>query len=134
MIAIDGYDTEQSYRFCARWLPAWTGNDPERLLSFYSEDAFYSDPAVPAGLTGHDALRSYFSRLLAAYPDWIWIHRRSLPVPDGFLNFWDARLSAAAVASTWSGVCVVQVREGLIFRNEVFLDRSTMPAPAGTQR
>ena len=134
MTAIVGYDTEQSIRFCGRWHPAWTGNDPERLLSFYSEDAFYSDPAVPLGLTGHDALRSYFNRLLAAYPDWIWIHRRSLPVPNGFLNFWDAMLSAAADAPTWSGVCVVQIRDGLIFRNEVFLDRSTMPSPSGKQR
>lgn len=130
MIEIEGYDAGEAERFCARWLPAWTGNDPERLLSFYARDAFYSDPAVPAGLRGHDAMRAYFTRLLAAYPEWVWLHRRSLPVPGGFLNFWDARLTASADAPVWSGVCIVQLEDGLIVRNEVFLDRSNMPPPA----
>ena len=35
--------------FAEQWLPAWTGNDPERLASFYSDDTFYLDPAIPAG-------------------------------------------------------------------------------------
>ena len=35
--------------FCARWLPAWTGNRPEALLEFYARDAYYADPAVPDG-------------------------------------------------------------------------------------
>jgi hypothetical protein len=129
MIEVEGYDAGEAERFCAHWLPAWNGNDPERLLSFYSEDAFYSDPAVPSGLAGHEQLRTYFRRLLAAYPHWVWVHRRSLPVPEGFLNFWDATLTASANAPSWSGVCVVQIRGGLIFRNEVFLDRSAMPSP-----
>jgi len=41
---------EEAMRFADKWLPAWTGNDPERLASFYAEDAFYLDPGVPNGL------------------------------------------------------------------------------------
>ena len=51
---------EQAREFASRWLPAWTGNDPERLAGFYSDDAFYLDPAIPDGVRGKDALLAYF--------------------------------------------------------------------------
>ena len=38
--------------FAERWLPAWSGNRPELLASFYSEDALYLDPGVPGGAVG----------------------------------------------------------------------------------
>lgn len=44
--------SNQAKEFAAKWLPAWTGNDPERLAAFYSEDAFYLDPAIPRGVKG----------------------------------------------------------------------------------
>ena len=28
---------EQAAEFASKWLPAWTGNDPEKLAAFYSE-------------------------------------------------------------------------------------------------
>lgn len=115
---------DEATTFCASWLPSWTGNDPERLLNFYTEDAFYSDPAVPSGLTGVAAIRPYFEKLLGAFPEWIWTHERSLPVEDGFLNYWSARLNAAVDAPRWEGICIVRLRGRLIFRNEVFFDRS----------
>ncbi len=43
---------EEAKEFASRWLPAWTGNDPERLAAFYSDDAFYSDNAIPKGVQG----------------------------------------------------------------------------------
>lgn len=123
MVIADGWDAASASRFCAEWLPAWTGNDPDRLASFYTEDAFYSDPAVPRGIVGRDALLPYFGKLLAAFPEWRWTHLRSLPVPDGFLNYWQSSLSDAPDAPSWEGVCVVRLRGGRIFRNEVHFDR-----------
>jgi ketosteroid isomerase-like protein len=41
------FNSEEARRFCAAWLPAWSGNDPERLASFYTDDVFYLDPSVP---------------------------------------------------------------------------------------
>ena len=46
--------------FAGRWLPAWSGNDPQHLASFYSDDAFYLDPGVPDGVCGKPALLAYF--------------------------------------------------------------------------
>jgi hypothetical protein len=54
-VEFTGLAEAEARAFASRWLPAWTGNDPERLAS-YTEDAFYSDPAVPDGIEGRDAL------------------------------------------------------------------------------
>lgn len=40
---------EQAREFASRWLPAWTGNEPEKLAEFYSDDAVYLDPAITQG-------------------------------------------------------------------------------------
>lgn len=126
MVTGTGWSAEDAADFCSRWLPAWTGNHPDRLVAFYTDDAFYADPAVPDGLQGREAIHAYFSKLLRAWPDWSWSHKRSLPVPDGFLNYWHARVSPDPAAPDFEGVCVVRLREGQIFRNEVFFDRSRL--------
>ena len=74
------------------WLPAWTGNRPDLLLSFYADNAFYRDPAIPAGIRGREALHAYFSKLLGRNPEWVWVHRGSIPMRDGFLNQWRATI------------------------------------------
>ncbi len=43
---------QQAREFADLWLPAWTGNNPEKLAAFYSEDAFYLDPGIPDGVQG----------------------------------------------------------------------------------
>ena len=63
---------EQAREFASRWLPAWTGNEPEKLAEFYSDDAVYLDPAITQGVKGKDALLKYFRKLLAANPEWVW--------------------------------------------------------------
>jgi len=68
--SFDGLTEGEAKEFASRWLPAWTGNDPERLVSFYTDDCLYSDPAVPEGIEGKEALLHYFGSLLASFPDW----------------------------------------------------------------
>jgi ketosteroid isomerase-like protein len=72
-------------QFAQRWLPAWTGNDPDRLAAFYSEDALYVDPGIPAGARGKAELLAYFRKLLAHNPDWVWTQLEAIPLADGFL-------------------------------------------------
>lgn len=118
-----GMSETSAREFAGKWLPAWTGNDPDRLAAFYTDDAFYADPGVPDGIRGKAALLEYFRRLLARYPDWVWTQERALPLQDGFLNFWKAEIPAANETIVLHGVCTVQVRAGLIYRNEVYFDR-----------
>jgi hypothetical protein len=51
-----GLDEEHARAFATAWLPAWSGNRPHDLITFYTDDAYYSDPGVPEGLRGRDAL------------------------------------------------------------------------------
>ncbi len=118
---------EEAREFAGRWLPAWTGNDPERLASFYSEDAFYLDPAIPQGVKGKKALLAYFSALLSYNPDWVWTQIEGIPLEDGFLNKWLAKIPVGERVLETVGVCFVQLDEaGLIRRNEVYFDRSEL--------
>lgn len=126
-LAMRTMTAEQAKAFAAQWLPAWTGNDPERLLAFYADDAFYLDPAAPAGLSGKDALRVYFRKLLARNPDWVWTQIEGIPLEDGFLNKWHARMPLGGATVEVVGVCLVQLdAHGKIRRNEVYFDRGAM--------
>jgi hypothetical protein len=128
-------DREQARAFAAKWLPAWTGNRPEHLLSFYSEDAFYLDPGVPDGLQGRNELLAYFRKLLAAYPDWVWTQTDAIPMEDGFLNKWHAMIPVGGRTIEATGVCLVQFDdEGLIRRNEVYFDRSLLLQAIASER
>lgn len=62
--------------FAREWIAAWNAHEPERILAHYADDVEFFSPFV-AGLTGKAsgelrgkaALRDYFTRGLAAYPD-----------------------------------------------------------------
>jgi SnoaL-like domain len=123
---ITALDASAAMRFTEKWLPAWTGNRPELLASFYSEDAFYSDPALPHGICGRAAVLAYFRKLLAHNPDWVWTYRDSIPLADGFLNQWHAVIPVGERTIEVDGVCTVQLRDGLIYSNEVFFDRAEL--------
>ena len=118
----------EAKQFAERWLPAWTGNEPERLLAFYSDDAFYSDPGAPAGLNGRAEILPYFQRLLARYPDWVWTNTAVRPLPGGFLNYWHAVIPSGDRVVERDGVCVVIFEGDLICRNEVFFDPTPLLA------
>ncbi len=113
---------DQAREFAARWLPAWTGNDPLTLASFYTDDLVYSDPTIPDGATGKEAFVRYLSKLLANNPAWVWTHEEAIPLQDGFLNMWRLDAPVGDRVITCHGVCAVQLRNGLIYRNQVYFD------------
>lgn len=127
-MGFEGLDSSAAKDFADRWLPAWTGNDPERLAAFYTDDAFYSDPAVPDGIHGKDSLLAYFRALLARFPDWTWTNTGTTPMEGGFLNHWHVTIPLGATVIECDGVCTVRLRDGLIERNEVFFDRAELLA------
>jgi SnoaL-like domain len=131
---VDRQARRDAAQFAAAWLPVWTGNDPERLASFYTHDTVYSDPEVPDGIHGRDALTAYLKRLLARFPGWTWTQTDSAPMRDGFVNYWQARVPNGELELTLTGVCLVELRDGLIARNQVFFDRSALLDAIGEQR
>lgn len=118
---------EQAREFASRWLPAWTGNNPEGLAEYYSDDAFYLDPLIPEGVKGKADLTAYFSRLLAQNPDWVWSQLEPIPMDGGFLNKWLAEIPVGTKVLRIVGVCFVQFDgQGKIRRNEVYFDRTEL--------
>ncbi|HJY36119.1 MAG TPA: nuclear transport factor 2 family protein [Steroidobacteraceae bacterium] len=119
----------EAEQFAQRWLPAWTGNEPERLAAFYSDDVLYIDPGIPAGARGKAALLAYFRKLLANNPHWAWTQLEAIPLADGFLNKWLAKIPVGARTLEIIGVCLVQLdTAGKIRRNEVYFDRTELLA------
>ena len=122
----EGLNEREAAIFPDPWLRAWTGNNPEYLASFYTEDAFYSDPAIPGGVRGREDLLAYFRKLLGRNPNWVWTHRGSIPLDQGFLNKWRASIPVGDRKVEVDGVCSVQIRKGRIFSNEVYFDRTEL--------
>lgn len=121
------YTSAEARRFAEDWLPAWSGNRPEFLASFYSDDTFYLDPGVPAGVNGKADLLIHFKKLLAYNPKWVWSQIEAIPMEGGFLNKWRALIPVGALELNLAGVCLVQLNDaGKIRRNEVYFDRSEL--------
>lgn len=112
--------------FCNQWLVAWTGNRPEALLTYYTEDTFYRDPAKPGGLKGHSELLPYFQKLLAKNPNWTWKALEIIPTEKGFVLKWEAAIPAGERVIAETGLDIVEMRDGKISRNEVFFDTSAL--------
>jgi hypothetical protein len=118
---------KEAREFAEAWLPAWSGNNPEHLASFYSEDAFYLDPAIPVGVKGKKALTGYFCKLLAHNPNWVRKQIEGIPLEDGVLNKWRATIPVGSKVIEVVGVCFVQLDSaGKIRGNEVYFDRSLL--------
>ena len=125
---LNGLDAQEAKAFAESWLPAWSGNRPELLASYYSTDAFYCDPAIPDGIRGQEALLGYFRKLLAQNPDWVWTHSGSIPLKDGFVNQWHASIPVGGKTLEVDGVCLVQIADGKIYSNQVYFDRTPLVA------
>ena len=119
----------EAQQFAEEWLPAWTGNRPEVLADFYSDDCLYIDAGIPAGARGKTELLNYFRKLLGQNPNWVWTQIEAIPMEDGFLNKWQARIPVGDETLELIGVCLVQFDDaGKIRRNEVYFDRSELVA------
>jgi hypothetical protein len=72
--------------FAQRWIAAWNSHELEPILSRYAEDIEVTSPfvmavmhGVEATLRGKPAVREYWSRALARYPDLHFVLRAAYP-------------------------------------------------------
>lgn len=119
-------ELERSKDFCNRWLPAWTGNRPEFLISFYSDDAFYSDPFIPKGVKGKEQILAYFRNFVSFYPSWQYEHVEIFPTENGFTLKWKVSLPFDKGPVVDYGVDIVEVSNDKIIRNEVYFDTARL--------
>lgn len=79
------------------------------------------------GIRGKNNLLAYFRKLLSVNPDWVWTQIEGIPMEDGFLNKWLAKIPVGPVTLEIVGVCFVQLDgAGKISRNEVYFDSSPL--------
>ncbi len=119
-------DKDELVDFARKWLNAWTGNRPELLIEFYSEDAFYSDPEHRQGLKGIKEIRPYFTRLLDVYREWVWKPIELFPIEEGFIIKWECTIPVGSKVINELGVDIVELKDGKIVRNEVYFDRTRL--------
>lgn len=109
--------------FIHEWLRAWTGNRPDALLEYYAENAFYADPAHPAGIVGQETLKAYFTKLLSRNPNWVWKAEEIIPTQKGCTLKWKAEIPVGEKTVELFGLDIVELENGKITRNEVYFDR-----------
>lgn len=113
-------------KFCNEWLSSWSGNDPEKLIQFYTDDAYYSDPARPSGLHGREQILNYLTKLLSKFPDWVWEAHEIFPNEQGFTLKWKATVTYSGGSKTFFGMDIVELKGNKIHRNEVYFDPSNL--------
>ncbi len=77
----------------------------------------------PDGLRGHDAIGRYFRKLLARNPSWRWTRTELQPTAAGYTLKWRAEIPMGDRVVEEEGLDIVELRDGLITRNEVYFDR-----------
>lgn len=122
--------SENQKTFIDEWLASWTGNQPEKLMTYYAEDAYYQDPARPQGLRGHSEMLPYFRKLLAVNPNWVWRAVELIPTSKGFTLKWKATIPVGDRTVEELGLDIVEIDNDLITRNEVYFDRVHLTAAA----
>lgn len=109
-----------------RWLAAWTsegdGTRADLLLSFYTDDCYYSDPYARNGISGKEDLGKYFARLLSKNPYWRWEALEIIPTAKGCVLKWRAVIPVKGKSLIETGLDIIEIKEGLIARNEVYFD------------
>lgn len=113
----------QLHLFAKHWLASWTGNQPIVLLSFYTENAYYQDPANTKGLEGKAELAIYFNKLLQRNPNWVWEVVELFPNKTGFTLKWKATIPVNEARLQLFGMDIVELMDDKISRNEVYFDR-----------
>lgn len=124
-----GIDLAEALRLSDAILAAWNEQDVEKVLAFYTEDCVYLDPNTRGPVVGHEALRRYLTKLFARWT-MRWSRREVFLLADGggtaFL--WQAELTPAAggKTATIEGMDLALVRDGKLYRNEVYFDRAAL--------
>jgi ketosteroid isomerase-like protein len=81
--------------FGSTWIEAWNSHDLDRILEHYANDVTFHSPFIVKVLgddrgriVGKQALRAYFAKALAAYPDLHFTLRTVLSGVDGITLYY----------------------------------------------
>jgi hypothetical protein len=103
--------------FAHKWISAWNSHDLDRILSHYAEDVEVTSPLVEAVLgpgqvtvRGKQALRAYWSKALARFPDLRFVLYRAYAGPRSLV------LHYQSVQALIGAECMELDADGLVHR------------------
>ncbi len=109
-----------------RCITAWNDGDPEAILSTYSDDVVYRDPALDRPILGKADLRRYVGAFLRAWDMRFDVtENRRLAGADAQVCLWLARVrrrDGTGPTVTVPGIEIIHIREGLLCRDEGYMD------------
>lgn len=118
----------EAERFAADWIAAWNRHDLDAILSHYSGDIEFTSPFVGRLLGDEDgvvrginALRDYFGRALAAYPDLWFSEPNVLASPEVFVIYY------RSVNDLWAAELMRTNQAGKIDRVSVTYTNRSQP-------
>jgi ketosteroid isomerase-like protein len=120
---------ETALRLSTTVLDAWNRQDVDSVLACYTPDCVYLDPNTRGPVLGHDALRRYLTRL---FDKWRmhWSMREFFPFGEGdsgdFLCHATLTPAGGGTTAEIDGMDLALVRDGLLYRNEVYFDRMAL--------
>ena len=122
--------------YCA----AWTAHDPDKVISYLSEDCVYEHIPRGKAYQGKEVIRAFAKATFEAVPDFTvevtsvfasgdWL--ASEWVMSGTVSLAHPDFPDIGTKFTVRGSSIVQLREGMIFRNADYWDRSTFLRQTG---
>jgi len=108
--------------FFKDWLKSWTGNTPEKLINFYTDDVFYLDPHLKEGVKGKEEFFQYLKKLLSKNPRWTWQLVEFSGAANKFYVKWACDIPMGQDIFKTKGLDIVELRNDKIMRNEVYFD------------
>ena len=70
------------------WLAAFNAGDPDRLLTLFTDDGLWEEPAFGLAARGPDEIRAHLERLFTAAPDIGYAVTSSVVAGDGAVVEW----------------------------------------------
>jgi uncharacterized protein (TIGR02246 family) len=109
----------------ARVIHAWNTHDADKVAECYTPDAAYTDPFTRGKIKGRDALRSYLTKIFAAW-EMRWEIREIFPHASGdgatILSEGSYKKPGDEKTYRFQKVEIAILEGDLIARNEIFFD------------
>lgn len=106
-----------------KYLASWSGNDPAKVLKFFSKNASFVDPANPNGISNKKDLEAYLVPLLKKNSAWKWSVQELIPNKNGCIVKSKAIIPLGKKKAVVSCVDIIEFKGQKIIRNEIFFDQ-----------
>jgi uncharacterized protein (TIGR02246 family) len=113
---------------------AWAQGDPVRVLDLYHEDARYWDTRHPQGLKGKAALAAHLKQVLGSFDmKFALLEEHRLTDRDAAIALWECAVrprgedgKAGQALMLQRGMNILEIRDGLIVRDECYNDAAAL--------